>query len=1177
MFKRAISLLFMVVMTAGLIASPAKAAEVTFPCGTSGSYTVSGGVVTGHTACVGNLNIDSSVLEIADNAFAGNSDLAAINIPGSVITIGSLAFNSASATSLTLGEGIIEIKSNAFSSLNTSGSSLDITIPDTVTTLGDAVFQQNTIGSLIIGDSIVNIPTQAFYSNAGTGPTSVEFGSSVKNIGNASFFGYRGRSLEIPEGIETIAGAAFTDANINVLLLPVTLTSIANDAFSFSPNTTVYCGSNPDISNYIFPEPNNAKVCGNLVYFDGNGSNRDDLGQQVSSNAVNLTTFNWRKTGSAFVRWTSNRDGTGVQYANGALFPFSARITTLYAQWQVRDTVDDSAITLGDSICDLTIAGAAEGVAEKPYLVGSALQLAEVNDCNDGEAYKYYRQIADIDLTPTSDGSQDGWNDTRVIEEEANRYSTGGWVPIGNSNGDSSLLAERSFSGSYDGNGKAVSGLTIDRDSPSFQGLFGETYSAEIKNLTIGSTTKSAAGVIQSSGDDVGVLVGQAFLTNFKNIHVKNVDIIGSGTSVGGVAGYVTISNATNVSFSGNLISTTGIFQQAGGIFGYMSRSNISNATVTADLTCDHNVDVESGFWNYGNRCGGIAGRSSSGSISQVKFIGNVTANDHVGGIVGHASDFFIDVAEFSGNLFATLNANDVPDPRPPKRAQKVGGIVGYFRAGTVSNVVNNGDIIIDISGEDGAAAVGGIVGDIESATLLNAVSNGNVAIDLRGSGGVYNVGGVVGEVDAGGVSNIQSNGNVTLNIFQFGSTGNVGGAIGRQYFSALSHSIASGDVAITKALPTNRLSTYVGGAVGNSDRSGILDVEVEGDVTVVDGQQIGGILGGGFRGSSVSKSSFAGDLNSISSSAGDQFAKVGGAVGYAFDGFRLSSTSVTKDASVTAPFFKQVGGLIGLTFEGVVITDSYNRAPVAGYDKVGGIIGLAGDKSVSVYNTYNTGTVTPGTGADEPDNDVFAAGGNFKEGLSLSNTFDLQTTGATTSATGVVGNATAAMKTKSTFEALGFDFSSSAPVWAIDASKNDGYPHLIEVRLSTQPVVAPETVVPAPVAVAPATSAAAPGAVVASVETYKLDKFSKNSASISKANKAKIASYAKKLKAGGYSKITIRSFTTSENTVLANKRAIAVTKLLKKYGVKVVIRNEGITRKSNSLNDHVRLIGKKN
>ena len=337
--KSAISLVVSLALFASMIPSPAHAADpVTFPCGTSGTYTVVDGVLTSHSSCVGDLNIDSSVVEIAESAFEGNTNLAAITIPGSVITIRTNAFAAASATSLTLGEGIIEIQHGAFAQLNNYGNpTLNISIPNSVTTLGDGSFQQNRIGTLVIGNSLTSIPRQAFYSNFGGGVTSVVFGSSVRSIGSSAFFGFRGTILSFPEGLETISSEAFAGAySLNTVFLPTSLTSIASDSFQYSPSTIVYCGSNPNISNFAFPAPNNAKICGNIVYFEGNGSDDywADKARQVSSTPVNLTTFGWTKTDSTFVRWTTNADGTGTQYSSGGLFPFTDRITTLYAQWQ---------------------------------------------------------------------------------------------------------------------------------------------------------------------------------------------------------------------------------------------------------------------------------------------------------------------------------------------------------------------------------------------------------------------------------------------------------------------------------------------------------------------------------------------------------------------------------------------------------------------------------------------------------------------------------------------------------------------------------------------------------------------------------------------------------------------------------------------------------------------------
>ena len=340
MKKSSLALLVSFTFLTSMISTPAQAAIETFPCGTSGNYTVTNGVLTGHSACVGDLNVDSSVLEIANDVFRDHTGLAAITIPGSVVTVGENAFSGATATSLTLSEGLIEIKAGAFASLGSGASALDISLPDSLTTLGDAAFQQNYLGKIVIGDSLTNIPQQAFYNNFGGGAHTVVFGSSVSNIAPVAFLGYQGEILNFPDSLETIDAQAFAGAtNVTTVLLPASLSSIAVDAFEISPTATRYCGSNPDIINYAFPAPNIAKVCGNLVKFDRNGANNNQPAHQFSSTSANLTDLAWVRQDYSFASWTANQDGTGARYSSGGSFPFTSSFTILYAQWQVLNRV----------------------------------------------------------------------------------------------------------------------------------------------------------------------------------------------------------------------------------------------------------------------------------------------------------------------------------------------------------------------------------------------------------------------------------------------------------------------------------------------------------------------------------------------------------------------------------------------------------------------------------------------------------------------------------------------------------------------------------------------------------------------------------------------------------------------------------------------------------------------
>jgi len=123
-----------------------------------------------------------------------------------------------------------------------------------------------------------------------------------------------------------------------------------------------------------------------------------------------------------------------------------------------------------------------------------------------------------------------------------------------------------------------------------------------------------------------------------------------------------------------------------------------------------------------------------------------------------------------------------------------------------------------------------------------------------------------------------------------------------------------------------------------------------------------------------------------------------------------------------------EVGGLIGFDYGS--INNSYSLANVSGTSFVGGLIGSK-DGSGTISNSYSTGLVTGTTTGG------FIA--NYKGGTITNSYWDVNTSGKLTSAgSGATGKTTSEMKTQSTF--TDWDFSS---IWAIDSTKNDGYPYL--------------------------------------------------------------------------------------------------------------------------------------
>lgn len=143
--------------------------------------------------------------------------------------------------------------------------------------------------------------------------------------------------------------------------------------------------------------------------------------------------------------------------------------------------------------------------ASDPYLIKSTTQLnllaQRVNAGNDYEN-TYFQLGDDITYTYTT-----AWNDATSTE---NNYTAIGCYG-------------HSFGGHFDGNGKTISGIRIYKGGDKFQGLFGNNFKAEVKNVILADAritgytrTGGIVGLNSSStvsgchvGSDVSILVVQ--------------------------------------------------------------------------------------------------------------------------------------------------------------------------------------------------------------------------------------------------------------------------------------------------------------------------------------------------------------------------------------------------------------------------------------------------------------------------------------------------------------------------------------------------------------------------------------------------------------------------------------------------------------------------------------------
>jgi BspA type Leucine rich repeat region (6 copies) len=115
------------------------------PAGIGGNYTIPGSVTTigsvAFSSCTSltNVTIGNSVTSIGVAAFYYCYGLTSVTIPNSVTNIGDSTFDSCiSLTSMTIGSGVTSIGDGAFAQCNGLTS---ITIPDSVISIGDYAFE----------------------------------------------------------------------------------------------------------------------------------------------------------------------------------------------------------------------------------------------------------------------------------------------------------------------------------------------------------------------------------------------------------------------------------------------------------------------------------------------------------------------------------------------------------------------------------------------------------------------------------------------------------------------------------------------------------------------------------------------------------------------------------------------------------------------------------------------------------------------------------------------------------------------------------------------------------------------------------------------------------------------------------------------------------------------------
>ena len=219
-FSGAFSNIYSVSSTSSLVQSPLKVSSITLNEGIKniGKYafasinTYSDNYLTKSSyqytySVLENINLPSTLVNIADFAFYNCQKLDSVEIPGSVTAIGNYGFYNCKKLYTNVGTGVVTVGDYSFANC-TSLDNQDFS--SELTTIGAGAFSGCT----------------AF--------TEINLPSNITSIGNSAFSGCnKVTKIQIEEGLKTIGSYAFKDINkVTNLIIPTTVTSMGAGLFS---------------------------------------------------------------------------------------------------------------------------------------------------------------------------------------------------------------------------------------------------------------------------------------------------------------------------------------------------------------------------------------------------------------------------------------------------------------------------------------------------------------------------------------------------------------------------------------------------------------------------------------------------------------------------------------------------------------------------------------------------------------------------------------------------------------------------------------------------------------------------------------------------------------------------------------------------------------------------------
>jgi hypothetical protein len=245
---------------------------------------------------------------------------------------------------------------------------------------------------------------------------------------------------------------------------------------------------------------------------------------------------------------------------------------------------------------------------------------------------------------------------TYVLTRDIDASVLSGFIPLGKQKSGN-------FTGTLNGQGNNINGLTINLSNVSRVGLFSRN-GGSIQNL--GITNADITG-----NERVGTVAGSNSGTISQSFSTGSVEATAGISNVGGLVG----KNAGTVKNASAKGDVTGDFR-VGGLVGQIDGGTVENASASGNVTGNFEV-------------GGLVGLNNGGTVENASASGSVIGDNEVGGLVGFSTGDILN-ASASGSVTGSNN--------------EVGGLVGENNGGTVENAFASGSVT-------GSEDVGGLVG----------------------------------------------------------------------------------------------------------------------------------------------------------------------------------------------------------------------------------------------------------------------------------------------------------------------------------------------------------------------------------------------------------------------------------------------------------------------------------